>query len=151
MAVLRKMSHREPRPKSVEIRPSERQTKEERPPAMTRKSPRRTRGTNNKATKPDRAPTPLAEKKNENARTINTRLPIRSKLRAEPSPTRVSSPDSNRSSSRRRNKGGVTKAKATKNRRPSRDSDRNWGENVSPRAKKSLLEDEMPLIIHCWQ
>lgn len=120
----------------------------------------------------DRVPTPLAEKKNEeNTRPNNNNHPdtrdlaTRPKTQgagaaAEASPTRApSSPtphnnngyDASRPRTRRRASG---KEKSIKGKGPkgARNlGERNWSENVSPPLKARDPDDDVPMIIECWQ
>ncbi|KAH8165641.1 hypothetical protein CIB48_g2596 [Xylaria polymorpha] len=155
MVVLRNMSHYEHRIKKVEQRSAERQKTGVRP-IEKRKSPRRTRGEEVKEEKRDQAQTPLGEKKSEeNTRAVDRDLVIRSRINADQREDAESIPlyhndDTNRSYEHKRRKSKSGKAKATKGIDRRIEANRNWGKR-SPPIKRRRLEDEVPMIIECWQ
>ncbi|KAI0550688.1 hypothetical protein F4679DRAFT_583357 [Xylaria curta] len=153
MVVLQSLSHHEHRIKKVDRRSSERQ-KSKPQPTQNRRSPRRTRNEPDKEAKRDQIPTPLMEMKNgENSRAIDKQIAIRSKINTDTSQhseANTINHNANQSNRSDISKEKARKAQTTKGVDRCRDVNRNWGKR-STRNKRSLLEDEIPLIIQCWQ
>ncbi|KAI1192290.1 hypothetical protein F5X97DRAFT_317712 [Nemania serpens] len=179
MVVLRNKSHHEHRTKKTELRSSERQRHNSTRSTTTttttenhdrgrnrdrsRKSPRRTRSEKTKdVVKLERVPTPLAEKRNEEefawsvAVERKLELAIRAKRTEKTGRDRevgLLSPDPSRSylRTRTRSKGKAENGKSPEGGGGAKTRDGNWGENASPPVKRRCLEDDVPMIIECWQ
>ncbi|TRX89368.1 hypothetical protein FHL15_009805 [Xylaria flabelliformis] len=153
MVVLQSLSHHEHRIKKVDRRSTERQ-KSKAQPTQNRRSPRRTRSEPLKEAKHDQIPAPLVEMKNgENSRAIDRQIAIRSKINTKAdqnSEPNLLPHDANQSHQSDISKEKARKAQTTKSVDRCRDINRNW-EKRSTRNKRSLLEDEIPMIIECWQ
>ncbi|KAI1735375.1 hypothetical protein F4680DRAFT_435699 [Xylaria scruposa] len=153
MVVLQSLSHHEHRIKKVDRRSSERQ-KSKTQPAQNRRSPRRTRNDPVKEAKHGQIPAPLVEMKNgENSRAIDRQIAIRPKINTNTS--RNSEANTINHNADQSHQSDVSKEKARKAQTKKgvdrcRDVNRNW-EKRSTRNKRSLLEDEIPMIIQCWQ
>ncbi|GAP82807.2 hypothetical protein SAMD00023353_0103400 [Rosellinia necatrix] len=163
MVILRNMSQYEYRPKKIQRRSTAGSQGNGSRPAEGHKSPRRTRSESLKeaAAGRDRVPTPLAERRNEeNPRPAGDLAVRRSKVgsdearRNRPAHDPPYRHDASRSPIRRRNqsKEKARKARAAKGGSAARrETDRGWRENVSPPVKPRALEDDVPMIIECWQ
>ncbi|KAI0861746.1 hypothetical protein F4860DRAFT_474956 [Xylaria cubensis] len=153
MVVLQSLSHHEHRIKKVDRRSSERQ-KNKAQPTQNRRSPRRTRSEPVKEAKHDQIPAPLVDMKNgENSRANDRQIAIRSKTNSntdQNSEPNLLHHDAKQSHPSSTSKEKARKAQTAKGVDRCRDINRNW-EKRSTRNKRTLLEDEIPMIIECWQ
>ncbi|KAI1181863.1 hypothetical protein F5B17DRAFT_423160 [Nemania serpens] len=144
-------------------------------PDRNRKSPRRTRSEKKSrdVVKLERVPTPLAEKRNEEEFAWSVvvvererELAIRAAKRDKEMTTMTDrnrrsgllSPEPSRTYSRTRsckgkaeNGNGNGKATEGGSRSSGATVDGDWGENESPAVKRPCLDDDVPLIVECWQ
>ncbi|KAI1111849.1 hypothetical protein F5Y14DRAFT_453706 [Nemania sp. NC0429] len=176
MVVLRNKPNEQHRTRETELRAAlERQGNKTRPKKPTRAttenrdqnrdSPRRTRSWkhNKDVVKIERVPTPLAEKRNEEefswSVVVERELAVCAK-RAEKT-GRGGSEENDRAdllypdAADRSYLRGRSRGKADK-RKPAAagaadDDDGSWRENASPPVKRRCLEEDVPLVIECWQ
>ncbi|KAI0204922.1 hypothetical protein F4808DRAFT_412613 [Astrocystis sublimbata] len=162
------MSYHEQRAKRVETRSTTERQKTTTASRLVekRKSPRNLRSSDGSVKESrqqkEPAPRPLTEKRksDENVQVPEKELAIRTKMTAEMDRKRevndtkdTDNDAANHSHSpRKRTKRGNTgKARLTRGVDRYRDENRNWTKRSSPPLKRGRLEDEMPMIIQCWQ